>query len=430
MYLEIIIATAASVSFCFIIFRANKKKLEEEKNNFIEQINIYKENHEILQKSFNSINEEKISLIKKVTQLETEKYFLNQEVEKLKTENINETESKKESFKNIAQEILDEKSKKFVYQNKLEIDSILRPLSEKILKFEETVSNTNKEHIERTASLKSEVKKLAEVSCQANEEANKLSRALKGDNKLQGNWGEFILESILEKSGLVRDREFFVQKSCKNEDGNLLRPDVIIKLPENKNIIIDSKVSLINYEKLVNTENKITQQEEAKKHVDSIRSHIFGLSAKDYPRIYEINSLDFVLLFIPIEPAFSIALNYNNKLFLEAYEKNIILVSPTTLLATLRTISNVWQVDYRINNQQKIAQQVGSMYDKFVAFVEDLQKLGGKLKMASNAYEDSMTKLVTGQGNLIRRAEQIKKYGIQPKKDLPIEIVNKSDSLN
>jgi DNA recombination protein RmuC len=405
-----------------------KKKIKKIEGDFELKINLLDKN--ILKKDeiLDNLNKEKNDFIKKISILETENDFFKKEIERFKKLDETESENRKNLFKNIAQEILNEKSKVFLNENKLNLDLILKPFSEKIEKFENVINSTNKEHIERTISLKTEIKKLSEITTQTNQDAVNLTKALKGDSKIQGNWGEFILESILEKSGLTKDREYFLQNSIKNEEGKLLRPDVIIKLPEEKHVIIDSKVSLLNYEQYINSDDKNFKQEQLKKHIDSIKNHVKDLSQKDYFKTYNINSLDFVLLFIPIESAFSLSLENNSNIFFEAYEKNIIIVSPTTLLATVRTISNIWQINYRILNEKKIINEVSEMYDKFVLLVEDLQKLGNRIKMSSESYEDVIKKISSGRGNLIRRIELIRQYaGIKNSKNIPIEILNQSD---
>ena len=246
-------------------------------------------------------------------------------------------------FKNLANEILDEKTKKFTDQNKTNLFDILNPLKEKISEFEKKVEQTNKESIERNSSLKEQISGLKELNKQITKEAENLTKALKGDSKTQGNWGEFILESILEKSGLVKGEQYEVQVSITSEEGKRLQPDVIVKLPEQKNIIIDSKVSLTAYEKYINSDDDREKELETKNHLLSIRTHIKGLSDKNYQGIYEIGSLDFVLLFMPIEPAFSLAVQNDAELFNDAYDKNIVIVSPSTLIATLRTIASIWR---------------------------------------------------------------------------------------
>ena len=259
---------------------------------------------------------------------------------------------------------------------------------------------------------------LNELSNKVNNEANNLTKAIKGDSKQQGIWGEFILESILEKSGLVQNREYFVQQSHNVENGKMQRPDVIVKLPNDRNIIIDSKISLKNYEQFFSSENEVEKREEMKKHLLSIRNHVKELSQKEYHKLYNFAGIDFVFLFVPIEAVFSTTIQNDPEIFSFAYDKNIVLVSPSTLLATLRTVNNVWQNETRNLYSMEIAKQAGEMYDKLVNFVEDLKKIGQRIEQSQNQYNDAMSKLSTGKGNLVTRAENMKKLGAKASKQL------------
>ncbi len=328
-------------------------------------------------------------------------------------------------FKNLAHEIFEEKSKKFTDQNKVNIGEVLNPLREKILEFEKKVEDSNKENVKMNSSLGEQLKQLKELNQQITKEAENLTKALKGDTKTQGNWGEFILESILEKSGLQKGSEFIIQESTTTEHGRL-RPDVVVKLPDNKNIIIDSKVSLVAYEQAVNAETEEERLAQLKMHVQSLKNHIKQLSAKDYQNLYGVEALDFILLFVPIEPAFSTALQAEPDLFNLAYEKQIVLVSPTTLLATLRTVSNIWRYEYQNRNVLEIARQAGDMYDKFVNFSEDLIKLGQQMDTAKKSYSDAMNKLVDGNGNLVKRAERLKELGAKTSKQMNDKLLDRS----
>jgi DNA recombination protein RmuC len=327
-----------------------------------------------------------------------------QEIEKLE-------EKLSIQFKNLANDLLEEKSKKFTDLNKHNIEALLKPLGERIQIFEKQVQETNKEGLARNVALCAELKKLQELNLQITQEAENLARAIKGDNKTQGNWGEFILENILEKSGLVKNREYIVQASFVTDDGKRYQPDVIIKLPTSKNLIIDAKVSLVNYEQFFNLEDQEARLEQLKKHLQSIRKHIKALSEKNYQTQYQLQGLDFVLMFIPIEPAFSLIMQNDHTIFTEAYEKNIILVSPTTLIATLRTIANIWKQESQNQHALEIANQSGALYDKFVSFVEELKQIGRQLDITQKVYVEAMKKLYDGRGNLVKRAEQIKQLG-------------------
>lgn len=345
-----------------------------------------------------------------------------QEVEQLQ-------ERFKTEFKNIANELLEDKSKRFTEQNQEKLGEILKPLNERIKSFEERVESTHKESLERNAGLVQQILSLRDLNKQMSEEARNLTKALKGDNKAQGNWGEVILERVLEKSGLRKNEEYVIQESVTNEDGRRLQPDVVIKLPENKNIVVDSKVSLIDYERFSSAETDEERGAHLKNHIHSIRAHIKGLSEKNYHQLYGSGSPDFVLLFIPLEPAFSAAVQYDAELFNEAFEKNIVIVSTSTLLATLRTISSIWRQENQTRNAVEIARQAGDMYDKFEGFVHDLIKVGNQLNLAKKEYEGAMNKLSTGRGNLVNRAEKLKELGAKASKALPQALVDRSGDL-
>ena len=327
-------------------------------------------------------------------------------------------------FKNLANELLEEKSKRFTDQNKSNIEGLLKPLGERIQAFEKQIVQTNKEGLERNVALRTEVKKLYELNTQMTKGTENLTKALKGDNKTQGNWGEFILESILEKSCLVKNREYSVQESFVGEDGKRYQPDIIVKLPDNKHIIIDSKVSLVDYEQSCSAAEEQERTVALKRHLDSIRRHIKGLSAKSYQTQYSLKGLDFVLMFIPIEPAFGAVIQHDPGLYNEAHEKNIVLVSPSTLYATLSTIASIWKHEYQSQNALEIAQQGGALYDKFVGFVEDLQQLGRQMNTTQETYGKAMNKLSEGQGNLVRRAEKIKALGARTSKALDQQLID------
>jgi len=329
-------------------------------------------------------------------------------------------------FKNLANDILDEKTKKFTDQNKTNLSDILTPLKEKILEFEKKVEQTNKESIERNSALKEQILGLKELNLQITKEAENLTKALKGESKTQGNWGEFVLESILEKSGLIKGEQYEVQVSKTAEDGKRLQPDVIINLPEDKHLIIDSKVSLTAYEKYTNSESDLEKETDLKNHLLSIRSHIKGLSEKNYQTLYEIGSLDFVLLFMPIESAFSLAVQNDPVLFTDAYDKNIVIVSPSTLIATLRTIASIWRQENQNRNALEIARQGGQLYDKFVSFSEDLIKIGENLNTTKKNYELAMNKLSTGKGNLVNRADKLKELGAKATKNMDQRLLDRA----
>jgi DNA recombination protein RmuC len=331
-------------------------------------------------------------------------------------------------FENLANKILDDKSKKFTEQNETQLKNILDPLKDRIQNFEKRVNETHNESEKERSALREQLRIMGDMNKRMSEEALNLTRALKGDSKKQGNWGELILEKVLERSGLVKGREYDVQQSFTLEDGSRLLPDVIVRLPDGKNIIVDSKVSLIAYERYMSSDEHDTANHELflKEHTNSLRMHVKGLSGKNYQNLYSIGSLDFVLLFIPIESAFSLAISHDHELFNDAFEKNVVLVSPTTLLATLRTISNVWKLEYQTQNAVEIARQGGDLYDKFVAFVEDLIKVGKLMDDSKKSYSEAMNKLYDGKGNLVKRAENMRKLGVKANKQLPQGLVDRA----
>ncbi|MFH1051047.1 MAG: DNA recombination protein RmuC [bacterium] len=346
---------------------------------------------------------------------------LKQKLEEQKAE-ITELQVKfTNEFENLANRIFDEKSSKFTEQNKENLKTILNPLGEKIKDFEKKVEETYEKESRDRTSLGGEIKKLFEMNQLISKEAQNLSVALKGQAKTQGNWGEIILESLLEKSGLVKDREYFIQKSFTNEIGKRLQPDVVIKFPGNRDIIVDSKVSLNAYERFSSAETKEEQEKALKEHVISVKKHIDELSGKKYEDISELKSLEFVFMFIPIEPAYYSAIQGDSQLWSYAYEKRILLVSPTNLFAVLKMTEKLWQQEYQSQNAFDIAKRSGELYDKFVTFVEDLQTIGRKINEAEKSYESAMNKLQDGRGNLISRAEKLKELGAKAKKSLPIE---------
>jgi DNA recombination protein RmuC len=348
----------------------------------------------------------------------------NSEYENLQQKNleikreIEELQKKFETqFENLANRILDEKSQKFTSLNKENLQNLLDPLSEKIKSFEEKVNKNNVDFIDRHAQLGQYLKTLNEQSVKISEEANNLTKALKGENKTQGNWGELILEKVLEKSGLEKDREYFVQKAYTDEEGNRFLPDVIIHLPNERKMVIDSKVSLVAYEKYANEDDPGIRSRHLKDHVRSLHTHISQLSSKKYEDIYKTTSPDFVLMFIPVEPALYLAQNEDNSFFYTAFQKNILLVSPTTLLSTLRTIDTLWSNEKQQRNAIEIAAHASSLYHKFKILLDDLEDVGKKLKSTGNAYETAMKKL-TGKQNLVKDIDKLEELGISPKQKI------------
>jgi DNA recombination protein RmuC len=331
-------------------------------------------------------------------------------------------------FENLANKILEEKTQKFTEQNKENLKNILSPLQDKILHFEKKVEDTHKESIDYHAALRQQIVSLSEINAQMSKETINLTKALKGDSKMQGNWGELVLERVLEKSGLEKGREYEVQQAFTTAEGTRILPDVIINLPDGKKMVVDSKVSLTAYEKYVNEEDDAQQNIHLKEHVNSVKRHVEQLSDKRYQDIYQMESPDFVLLFIPIEPAFALALQEDLTLYNKAFEKNIVIVTPSTLLATLRTIDSMWTNQKQQENAIEIARQAGALYDKFEGFVSDLIKIGKKMDEAKVEYSAAMNKLTEGKGNLVTSAEKLKKMGAKAKKALPEAILKRAEN--
>ncbi|HYG18740.1 MAG TPA: DNA recombination protein RmuC [Ohtaekwangia sp.] len=329
-------------------------------------------------------------------------------------------------FKNLANEIFEEKSRKFTDQNKSNIFDLLKPLGERILEFEKKVDETHRDNISRNSALREQLENLQKLNVQMTREAENLTRALRGDTKTQGAWGEFILESILEKSGLERDREYFVQESFTTVEGRL-RPDVIIRLPESKHVIIDSKVSLTAYNNFANAETDEDKTLFLKGHLTSIRQHMKLLGDKNYQKNITESSLDFVIMFIPIEPAYILAIQSEKTLYEEALERRIVFVSPTLLIPSLQLIKNTWKQEYQTRHVLDIANKAGDLYDKFVGFTEDLITLGRHLDTSKKLYEESMKKLSVGSGNLVRRVEDLKRLGAKASKTIDNGLLKRAE---
>ena len=417
--------------------QSEKSALEERINGLLAQIEQFKQQLQNEQLAFEkqlahvnsekeNIRNEKEALAIQLSKKEVD--FENLwERSKEQKEEVNQLQEKfTKEFENLANKILEEKSVKFTEQNKENLKNILNPLQEKIHLFEKKVEDTHKESIDYHAALRQQILGLREMNEQMSKETLNLTKALKGDSKMQGNWGELILERVLEKSGLEKGREYEVQQSFTTEDGSRVQPDVVINLPDGKKMIVDSKVSLTAYERYVNEEDEDSKDSFLKEHVNSIKRHVEQLGNKNYQDLYQIESPDFVLLFIPMEPAFAIALNEDNTLYNKAFEKNIVIVTPSTLLATLRTIDSMWTNQKQQENAYEIARQAGALYDKFEGFVSDLIKIGKKMDEAKSEYGNAMNKLVEGKGNLVTSVEKLKKMGAKAKKALPESILNRA----
>ncbi len=342
-----------------------------------------------------------------------------------KEEMIRLQEQSRVEFENIANRLLEEKSRKFTQQNHQQIQDILSPLREKIKLFEDNVEKRFFEETRDRISLKKEIEHLRLLNEQLSQDANNLASALKGDNKTQGDWGEIQLEMLLEKAGLQKGIHYQVQSSFKDQNGQQKRPDFIINLPENKHLIIDSKVSLTAYEKYFNAEDEVQKRQFLKAHINSIRQHLKELSSKSYQTLYQIHSPDYLLLFIPIEPAFAAAVQEDQRLFLDALDKNVVIVTTSTLLATMRTVSYIWKQEKQKHSVLEIARQSGMLYDKFVAFVDDLRQIGQRIEQTKASYHDAMNKLVDAKrpgDTLIGKAEKIRELGAKTSKSLPEDL--------
>jgi len=342
-------------------------------------------------------------------------------------ESLNEAkEALTNQFKNLANEILEDKSKRFTEQNVASLDALLKPLQTKLSEFKEQVNTSYGNEARERFALKNEIERLANLNLRMSDETRSLTQALKGDSKVQGNWGELVLESILESSGLRKGEEYLVQDSHTQIDGSRLQPDVVVKLPEGRSLVVDSKVSITAYSRHAEATDPTISEQELAAHIQSLRQHIQGLSSKNYSSLYGIGSVDFVLMFVPIEPAFLLALKTAPNLYQEALAKNIVLVCPSTLMATLRTVAHLWRQDHQNRNALEIAKQCGTLYDKFVGFVDDLEKLGQRLDQAQTSYHDAFNKLKSGKGNLIRTAEKVRELGVKPSKNLSPPLIESS----
>ncbi len=392
--------------------KSESSRLEERNSNLDTQLK--EAESKLIQES-----ERANTLDKQLAELNADYRNLQEKLDEQKGELANMQEQLKEQFENLANTILDEKSAKFSKQNKESLDQILNPLGVKLEEFKKKVEETYEKGTQERFTLKEQIRQMAELNQKMSDDAKNLTKALKGDSKAQGNWGEVILERILEKSGLTKGREYEVQQSATTEEGRRLQPDVVVHLPDEKYLVVDSKVSLTAYERFASSEDEKETEAALKQHVASIRAHVKGLNEKNYQQIHGDRSPDFVLLFIPIESAFGLALQNDAELYYEAFDRNIVIVSPSTLLATLATIDSVWKQEYQNKNALEIAQRGGALYDKFVLFVESLDQIGERIKQTQKSYEDAKTRLSEGSGNLVRQAEMLKELGAKATKKLP-----------
>ena len=402
--------------------------LKQKSNSFTlsvsQQITRFENEIYTLKSSLETKEKELLRLTGMVSEKDAGLRNLKDRLEEQKAELEKMQDKMKLEFKNLANEIMEEKSRKFTEQNREKLDEILKPFSENLKDFKKKVEETHMEGEKGRASLLTKIKDLEELNLRISNEANALTKALKGESKTQGNWGEMILETILEKSGLVKDREFFKQSSFLSDEGKRLQPDFIIKYPGDRSIVIDAKVSLTAYEKYCTANDEKEKEGWLKAHLVSVKNHINELATKNYQDIYKINTLDFVMLFMPIEPAYFVAIQSDTNLWHFAYERRILMISPTNLIAALKMVECMWRQEYQNRNVMEIATQGGALYDDFVMFSERLVKLGKKLDDARENYDETMKKLSTGKGNIVSRVSKLKILGVRTKKNLPVEMLN------
>lgn len=403
-------AVAAVVTH--LLARNRQARIEERNRSLFEQ-------HEAvelrLQEETSRANESE----KRVVELQSDQRNLRERLAEQKKEFESMQEELRLKFENLANSILEEKTKKFTEQNREKLDQLLTPLSEKIEEFRKRVEEGQREDLKGRSALEQHLKTLQTLNQNMSEEAKNLTRALKGDTRRQGEWGEVILQRILERSGLQEGREYELQQSFTAEDGSRPRPDVVIRLPGEKHLVVDSKVSLKAYEEQVSAETGRQQEQALKRHVASIREHVRRLGKKNYQNLHGGRSPDFILLFIPVEPAFGLAIQHDPELYNDAFDRNIILVSPTTLLATLATIDNVWKQEYQNRHAMEIAARGGALYDKFVLFAESMESIGQRIDQTRQSYDEAMGRLSIGSGNLVRQVEMLRKLGAKASKQLP-----------
>ncbi len=418
----------------FIGFLLKKSKSVEGGNNANELIKLNERlsnaaiNYNEQKSEIQKLATENKELISKNSQLETDNNNLNSKLKEHKEE-VEQLQKKFTlEFENIANKLLKQNSSEFAEANQKRLNDILTPLKDNIKNFEKKVEDKYVKEVKERSALMTEVKTLSELNQQMREDAQNLTKALKGDSKVQGNWGELILEKILESSGLIKGEEYNTEDYYTNQEGGGSRLDVIIKLPDNKHIIIDSKVSITAYTKYFSTEDEDEKEIQLKAHLASVKSHIDILSKKDYSQIPGLNTPDFVLMFMPSEPSFSFTLQNNSNIYNYALDKNIVIVSPTTLLATVKTVASVWKQERQTKNAIEIARQSGALYDKFVGFLGDLEKIDKGLKTSQEAYNGAVNKLKTGSGNLIGRAEKIRTLGAKTSKQIDVNYLDENNN--
>lgn len=410
--------------------RDERAQLQERATGLAEQLGALQQEKELLVQAREQLNGEQQRLSNRVAELDSlltsER---SQSTEKLQLlQNAEEQLSNR--FKALANEILEDKSKRFTEQNQTNLNQLLEPLKVKLTEFQGQVQQVYVNEGKDRSALAEQVKQLMALNNQLSKDAHNLTSALKGQTKTQGNWGELILERVLEASGLRKGHEYDVQESHTRSDGSRAQPDVVVHLPEERHLIIDAKMSLNAYEDHANSETEAQRDAALRRHLDSVRAHIKELADKNYQQLYGLQSLDFVLMFIPIEPAFMLAIAHDSELWQDAWKKNVLLVSPSTLLFVVRTVAHLWRQEQQNRNAQDIASRGAELYDKLVGFVDDLDKLGDRLNQAKDVYDKAYGKFTRGRGNVIRQAEMLKVLGVKPTKQLPQNLIESDvDSL-
>ncbi len=430
IYILPLLAFLAGIFIAYFFTRSTFEKkiviLNEKVNAVSHEREVKNQEFEEVKANLDKLRKEKEEIIISLSKKQEIIKHLEQKIVEEKEEIGKMQEKFTKDFEILANRILEEKSEKFTAKNKENIAQILDPLKEKIQLFEKKVEDTHKESLVKQTALQQQIIHLSKLNEQMSKDAVNLTRALKGESKTQGDWGEFQLETLLEKAGLEKDIHYTTQGGFRDENGNLKKPDFIIHLPENKHLIIDSKVSLTGYEKYFNAESDSEKHTGIKSHLMSIRKHIKDLGSKNYSDLYGINSPDYVLMFIPIEPALMLALHSDKGIYLEALDKNVVMVSTSTLLATLSTVASIWKQEDQKRNVIEIARQAGALYDKFEGLVQDLLKVGKQINASQESYKSAMNKLSDGKGNLINRVENLKKLGAKTKKSIPESLLNRA----
>jgi DNA recombination protein RmuC len=442
--MEIIYALVGLATGFFISFLIFRSKKSDVNNDNIDEFNelekefikVGAEKEQLLSLlnenkiSYEKLNQENKVLNSSLSAAETNLANINERLENQKEEVLSLQKKLTSEFENLANKVLDEKSKTFKEENRQQLDAILNPFSQNLKEFKLTIKDTYEKGLKERTEISTELKQMQHLNQKLQEEAANLAKALKGDSQKQGRWGEMILERILESSGLENGMHYKLQDSFTIENGKRFRPDAVVYLPDDKHIIIDSKVSLVAYDKFVNAENEIDRSVAIKEHILSVRTHVKELASKDYLNNLGLNTPEYLLMFIPIEASFSAAMTYDNTVFNEAWDNRIVIVSPATLIATLMTVSAIWKQTKQTENALKIAERGGKLYDKFKGFVEDLEKVGAGLSKAQSEYEKAMNKLHTGSGNLVRQTEELKTLGAKTTKSIAKNILDSATELD